>query len=289
MATIGRIMADRPTLLLGLLLATATVLSINALNPIDLFVNTFPRLHSDLLRTLLINWPDNVAGRAVALPVLGVVSLFLALRSRSWRPVIIAAGSVFTMICLVAGMKLVLARSHPRTGDPSFFVDIGHNFSFPSGHGANAILIYGVALYLIVRYQAVRPSIALRLGYIIAMIACVQAGVSAYLHFHWATDLVAGMIAGGLVLRVTVLVDRMIPDDWTVGWWPFLPAERCVCGRPLRMAQHPVVTTPAPGRYRQLPVHHERTAPTRRRRATNRPMPTRPTRIRATRPPSPPR
>ncbi|SKA12851.1 undecaprenyl-diphosphatase [Marinactinospora thermotolerans DSM 45154] len=211
--------SDKIAILLAVALVTMTVLSAGPLHPVDNFINTLPRPFWDEIRVFLILWPDTVASRFVALPVLTVVALHLAYHHRSWRPIILGAGGVFGMICLVASMKLLLARSHPRTYDPSFFSEGG--VSFPSGHGANAIMIYGLVLFLIVRYRAARPHIVHRLAYCIVMIAVLQSVVSAYLHFHWFTDLVTGMIAGGFALRLTIRLDRMIPEGRTTNWWPF--------------------------------------------------------------------
>ncbi|WP_243742535.1 phosphatase PAP2 family protein [Actinorugispora endophytica] len=219
--------SDKIAILLAVVLVTMTVLSAGALHPIDTLINTYPRpFESERFRTFLILWPDTVASRAVALPVLTVVAGHLAYWHRSWRPVVLAVGGVFGMVCLVATMKVVLRRSHPRSGDPAFFADSGEWFpsesvSFPSGHGANAILIYGLVLFLIVRYRAVRPHIVPRFAYAIAAIAILQSLVSAYLHFHWFTDLVTGMVAGAFALRLTMKLDEMIPDGRTAAWWPF--------------------------------------------------------------------
>ncbi|GAA3731403.1 hypothetical protein GCM10022205_16010 [Spinactinospora alkalitolerans] len=212
--------SDKTAILLAVVLVTMTVLSAGVLQPIDNLVNTLPRPFEADIREFLILWPDTVASRFVALPVLGVVSLHLAYHHRSWRPIVLAGGGGFVMVCLVATMKVVLARSHPRTFDPSFFSGTG-DVSFPSGHGANAILIYGLVLYMIVRYRAARPHIVRRLAYCIAAIAVLQSMVSVYLHFHWFTDLVAGMIAGALALRLTMRLDEMIPEGRTAYWWPW--------------------------------------------------------------------
>ncbi|MDS1271423.1 phosphatase PAP2 family protein [Lipingzhangella sp. LS1_29] len=259
-----RLLSDRVTLGLAIALAAMVVLALGPLRPIDTLLNTLPRLESETLRTLLIYWPDTIASRAVALPVLGVVALRLTLWVRSWRPILLAGGSVFAMICLVSAMKLVLARSHPRTHDPSFFVDFGQNFSFPSGHGANAVLIYGIALFLIVRYRAVRPQVAVRLGVAIAGIAFVQSAVSIYLQFHWFSDLVTGMLAGALVLRMAMVLDGLIPEGFTRGWWPFTAPAR---PEPPLMPAH--VQREAGMRHRPAPGRGQR-------RAVARPIPVRP-------------
>jgi undecaprenyl-diphosphatase len=211
--------SDKRAIVLAVVLITMTVLSAGPLHPVDEFINNAPRPYWDQIREPMILWPDTVASRFVALPVLGVTALQLAYWHRSWRPIILGAGGVVGMMSMVAMMKLVFARSHPRTGDPSFFAEGG--VSFPSGHGANAILIYGLVLFLIIRYRAARPHIIRRLAYCIVGIALLQAFVSAFLHFHWFTDLLTGMVAGGFALSLVIRLDRMIPEGRTATWWPW--------------------------------------------------------------------
>ncbi|RNL85693.1 phosphatase PAP2 family protein [Halostreptopolyspora alba] len=213
--------SDKIAIVLAVALMIMTVLAAGPLHPIDNFVNQAPRPLWDEIRVFLILWPDTVASRFVALPVLGVTALHFAYWHRSWRPVVLSAVGPFGMVCLVASMKLLFARSHPRTFDPSFFSETG-SVSFPSGHGANAILIYGLVLFMIIRYNAARPHVIQRLALCIVGIALLQSAVSVYLHFHWFTDLATGMIAGGLALRLTIRLDRMIPEGRTRFWWPWL-------------------------------------------------------------------
>ncbi|TQN28510.1 undecaprenyl-diphosphatase [Haloactinospora alba] len=210
--------SDKIAIFLAVALITLTVLSAGPLHPLDNWVNTAPRPLWDELRSFLILWVDVVASRFVALPVLGVTALQLAYWFRSWRPIILGVCGVFGMMSLVASMKLLFMRNHPRSYDPSFF---GDAVSFPSGHGANAILIYGLVLFLIIRYSVARPHVVHRLAYCIVGIALLQGLVSSYLHFHWFTDLLVGMVAGGFALRLTIRLDRIIPHGRTVYWWPW--------------------------------------------------------------------
>lgn len=214
------IASDKIAITMAVLLITMTMLSAGPLHPIDNLINNAPRPYWDEMREFLILWPDTVASRFVAIPVLAATALQLAYWHRSWRPIILGAVGVVGMMSLVAAMKLFFSRNHPRTFDPSFFGDSG-GVSFPSGHGANAILIYGLVLFLIIRYRAARPYIIRRLGYCIVGIALLQSFVSAYLHFHWFTDLATGMIAGGLSLRIVMRLDAMIPAGRTTMWWPW--------------------------------------------------------------------
>ncbi|MFV2195581.1 phosphatase PAP2 family protein [Nocardiopsis sp. LOL_012] len=212
--------SDRVAIILAVALIVMTMLSAGPLHPVDNFLNELPRPFWDTLRTPLIHWPDTVASRAVALPVLTVTAVQLAYWHRSWRPIVLGAVGVIGMMSMVASMKLLFNRGHAKDYDPDFFEGMG-NVAFPSGHGANAILIYGLVLFLIIRFAAARRHIVRRLGYCIAGIAVLQSVVSVYLHFHWFTDLVAGMIAGGFALRVTIRLDRMFPHGRTAEWWPW--------------------------------------------------------------------
>lgn len=216
--------SDRIAIILAVALIVVTMLAAGPLHPLDNFLNEFHRPYFDLLREPLIHWPDNVASRYVALPVLGVVALQLAYWHRSWRPIVLSAVGVVGIMSMVSIMKLAINRGHAKNYDPDFFAGAG-NVAFPSGHGSNAILIYGLVLYLIVSFGAARPHIIRRLGYTIVGIALLQSAVSVYLHFHWFSDLVAGMIAGGFALRLTIRLDRMFPHGRTAEWWPWYGHE----------------------------------------------------------------
>ncbi|WP_017570323.1 phosphatase PAP2 family protein [Nocardiopsis halotolerans] len=218
------IASDRLAIMLAVALIVMTMLAAGPLHPVDNFLNELPRPYWDVLRDPMILWPDTVASRAVALPVLGATALQLAYWHRSWRPIVLGAVGVVGMMSLVAVMKLAISRGHAKDFDPDFFMGPG-NVAFPSGHGANAILIYGLVLFLIIRFAAARPHVIRRLGYCIVGIALLQSCVSIYLHFHWFTDLVAGMVAGGFALRVTIRLDRMIPSGRTKEWWPWYGAK----------------------------------------------------------------
>ncbi|HIY41611.1 MAG TPA: phosphatase PAP2 family protein [Candidatus Nocardiopsis merdipullorum] len=212
--------SDRIAIMLAVALIMMTMLGAGPLHPVDNFLNEIHRPYWEVLREPLIYWPDNVASRYVALPVLGVVALQLAYWHRSWRPIVLGAVGVVGMMSLVSIMKLAINRGHAKYYTPEFFEGPG-NVAFPSGHGANAILIYGLVLFLIIRFGAARPHIIRRLAFCIVGIALLQSAVSIYLHFHWFSDLVTGMVAGGLALRLTVRLDRMIPHGRTVEWWPW--------------------------------------------------------------------
>ena len=151
---------------------------------------------------------DRVGQRAVALPILGFVLYRIYRRTTSWRPVVVAACSVFMLNLLVLVLKVGLGRASPSTADPSFFTG---GMAYPSGHSANIVLMYGLATYLVGRYtRPARRTLVLSWS-LVAILAVTMVVTSLTLNWHWFADLVAGLLVGGIVLELTVTVDRMMP------------------------------------------------------------------------------
>ena len=157
--------------------------------------------------------PNAVAGQAVCLPVLALVAVVLAWRHRTWHPVVVAVAAEAGFFLVVGGLKVVLGRTSPSVGDGRFFsggvLEHGwYGIAYPSGHAAEAILIYGTAAYLLSRYAHPDTRVRGRLAVIVTAIVVNSLGVAYYLGYHWPTDLLAGALTGGIVLRVIVDVDR---------------------------------------------------------------------------------
>lgn len=152
---------------------------------------------------------DRVGQRAVALPILGIVVYRVYRRTQSWRPVMLAAVSVFALNLLVLILKLGLGRASPGTADPSFFAG---GMAYPSGHSANIVLYYGLVAYLLTVYLNVARRTQLAMWGLVAFLAVTMVTTSITLNWHWFADLVAGLIVGGIVLELTVTVDRLVPS-----------------------------------------------------------------------------
>ena len=159
--------------------------------------------------------PNAVAGQAVCLPVLAAVAIWLAVRHRTWHPVLIALAAEVAFYAGIGGLKVVLARSSPAVGDGRFFsggifVHGQYGIAYPSGHAAEAVLIYGAAAYLLRTYAHPDSRMRTRTFWTVLLIAAGAVAVSFYLGFHWPTDLVGGLLAGGLLLRLLVETDRAL-------------------------------------------------------------------------------
>jgi undecaprenyl-diphosphatase len=158
---------------------------------------------------------DRVGQRAVALPLLGVVLYFAYRRTRSWRPVVLSAVSVFVLNLVVLILKVGLGRASPETADPSFFAG---GMAYPSGHSSNIVLYYGLATYVLSRYLGVSRRTQAAMWGAVVFLAVTMVTTSLTLNWHWFADLVAGLIIGGIVLELTATVDRMVPEHvWSRG------------------------------------------------------------------------
>lgn len=207
---------------LAVWLVAVTMLAAGPLQGLDRALNRpWSRMVLPDLRPFFVHVVDSLADARVAMSVASAVSLIVAWRARSIRPLVVTAAALTSGTALVVAMKLVTARPRPMSGNPSFFhAGLGENATiYPSGHVVNAILIYGVAVYLVTNYERVRRRTGRLLWCGVALITLVAALTSLYLQWHWVTDLLGGLVAGGLVLRATVTLDRTYPSvsDLPVG------------------------------------------------------------------------
>lgn len=155
---------------------------------------------------------DRIAGQAVCLPILAAVAIVLAIRRRSWHPVAFAALTELAFLVGVGGLKILTARPSPLLDEPDMLrggaLEFGEmGISFPSGHAAEAVLIYGAAAYLIARYSRASKRTVNILWGLVAVITVNSAVVSVLLGWHWVSDVVGGVIAGALFLRILVWWD----------------------------------------------------------------------------------
>jgi membrane-associated phospholipid phosphatase len=163
--------------------------------------------------------------RGLLLPLLFGLAIFLARRRRTWQPLVITLVSVLTVNFVVGVLKLATARDKPVTGDPMFFEQ---GVLYPSGHAANAIMYFGLSVFLVRAYGRADGLLA-RVLLVLTWVACLAQLVAlTYLQLHWFTDIVGGLLLGGAVLRSTVydrglvrrlstLAEQMLHR--LLGWW----------------------------------------------------------------------
>ena len=166
--------------------------------------------HDPVLYSVLWDWVL-LGQRAV---VLAIAVLWLgvrAVRHRDVRPLITLGVATLLLNVTVGLAKTVVGRVGPlQLGPAALHPSSATLFSdgtiFPSGHTANAVVTWGL-LALLARSRR-------RLLSGIAVFLAVTVGLSTiYLGTHWVSDVLAGWVAGALVLlampALTPVVDRL--------------------------------------------------------------------------------
>jgi membrane-associated phospholipid phosphatase len=117
-------------------------------------------------------------------------------RFRSARPLLMLGTALVVLNVSVGVVKLATGRQGPRQTHKVYDVFAGGDI-FPSGHTANAVVLYGIIAMIAVYY---RVQFA-RLLTVAAVFVPLTVGlVTVYLDTHWLTDVLGGWMAGGLVL-----------------------------------------------------------------------------------------
>ncbi len=122
-------------------------------------------------------------------------------RRRRWLPPVVLAAAI------VVDHYLTLALRHTfhRLGPPDS--PLG---TFPSGGCDRIIVFYGLIAYLIWRELSGRRSTAIWLAGVVAALGFSEGYSRAYLTLHWLTNVVSGLVYGGLILAVFVVAIRLV-------------------------------------------------------------------------------
>jgi undecaprenyl-diphosphatase len=158
-------------------------------------------------------WLDSAAtaytnvGGTIGMPILAViVMVLLAIRRRSWTPVIlIGAAGGGSLLMTIAGKQL-FGRSRPPLSDA--IAPFEYSPSFPSGHSLNSFVIAGIVAYLIVLR---RKTVAGRVVTIaVAALFALTIGLSrVFLGHHWFTDVLGAWVLGAAWLALVITAHRL--------------------------------------------------------------------------------
>ena len=149
-------------------------------------------------------------GRGFILIVLAGLVGWLALRRHTLVPLARVVIALALLTAVVYGFKWGTGRTAPAYPGSFFHRD---GASYPSGHVANAVLMWGVA-----RWQAVEfglPARVQRAAWLLSVLGPVATGVAMVaLDFHWVTDAVVGLAVGLLLLGVVHALDAALLPRW---------------------------------------------------------------------------
>jgi len=158
----------------------------------------------DLLRPVA-----RLGAREVLVPLLVIGGAVLSVRRRTPGPLIMLAGSYVGMAAVVGPVKTLLHRPEP------FDLPGQIGRSFPSGHAAQAVLVYGMlaALVLAVPVAARVRAVAT----VLPVLACGAVGFAVlFRNAHWLSDMVGGY-AIGLVWMAGPLAVAHLRAPWLLG------------------------------------------------------------------------
>jgi len=157
--------------------------------------------------------PDAIAAAVavgfgpVGMPILALVALLLlALRRRSWTPVILVAAAGLGSLAMTIAGKDIIQRHRPLQIDaiPPF----ESSPSFPSGHTLNATVIAGVVAYLILLRR--RTAAGRTVTVVAAVVIALVVGLTRILlGAHWFTDVLAGWLLGAAWLAIVITAHRL--------------------------------------------------------------------------------
>jgi membrane-associated phospholipid phosphatase len=152
-----------------------------------------------------------LGGRVAILVVLAVLVGHLAWRRRTWLPLVRVLIALCLLTLVVTAIKHGTGRTAPGYAGAFFFHSDGE--SFPSGHVANAVLMWGIARWQAVEYRL--PARVQRTFWSLSIVGPVATGLAMVsLDFHWVTDAVVGACVGVVLLGVVHALDAMVLSRW---------------------------------------------------------------------------
>lgn len=152
-----------------------------------------------------------LGGRVTILVVLAVLVGHLAWRRRTILPLVRVLVALALLTAVVYAVKWGTGRTAPGFPGSFFFHEDGA--SFPSGHVANAVLMWGVARWQAVEYCL--PARVQRAFWWLSVVGPVATGAAMVsLDFHWVTDAVVGAAVGIVLLGVVHALDAAILSRW---------------------------------------------------------------------------
>jgi membrane-associated phospholipid phosphatase len=186
----------------------------------DWFATLSSADNRDLMRPVA-----RLGAREVLIPLLLIGGAVLSLRRWTPGPVILLVGCYLGMALVVGPVKSLLHRPEP--------IDVAGDFdrSFPSGHAAQAILVYGMLGLLCL---AGSPSPRSRaFATILPIVASAAVGFAVlFRDAHWLSDMVGGY-AIGLVWTAGPVAYARLRAPWLLGVTPAgAPSGRTASGVP---------------------------------------------------------
>jgi undecaprenyl-diphosphatase len=129
-------------------------------------------------------------GSILVLPVVFVIVEAGLLWRRRYRAGLFLLVACVGSLIIQGTMKLFFARPRPQLP----YAHVLPDYSFPSGHTMNAVIVYGALALILWSVLGRRAGL---ISIVIASVLALGVGVSRiYLGYHYLTDVVGGILAG---------------------------------------------------------------------------------------------
>jgi undecaprenyl-diphosphatase len=157
--------------------------------------------------------PITELGSTLAVTIVAALVMAVGLAVGPWLHGVIGAVVVGLASLATSLVKVSIARERPELVEP---ILLERGFSFPSGHAALGMVAYGVLAVLVTRSRLaapVRRTIVAGLAILVVLI-----GVSrVWLGVHYPTDVLAGWLAGGVVVLLYARITRGVSREPAAG------------------------------------------------------------------------
>jgi membrane-associated phospholipid phosphatase len=155
--------------------------------------------------------------RGVVLVGAALIAAGVTWRAHTCEPMLRLLVAVLSLAVVVYGFKFGLARNAPVQDAQG--VAAGHGASFPSGHIANAILLWGLADWSARTWAPPSPlRAAIRVGRWIAPEAVFVSMM--LLDYHWLSDFIGGVAVGVILLAFAQWQVWSPTAAWVDSRWP---------------------------------------------------------------------
>lgn len=157
--------------------------------------------------------PITELGSTWAVTIVAAIVVAVGLAVGPWLHAVIGAAVIGLASLGTSLIKVSIARDRPELLEP---IILERGFSFPSGHAALGMVAYGVLAVLVSRSRlvpSVRRAIIAGLAALIVLIGLSRV----WLGVHFPTDVLAGWLAGGVIVLLYARITRGVSREPAVG------------------------------------------------------------------------
>lgn len=135
---------------------------------------------------------------------LGLIAYFLLLRRHRWYTLMVP-------VVALGGISLnLLLKNFYHRARPLLPLTSASGLSYPSGHAMMSVTFYGLLLYLVQKHVRRRPRLRVALTVGLVLLILLIGLTRVYLRVHYATDVIAGFVAGSVWLLIAIPLLRRI-------------------------------------------------------------------------------